>query len=364
MTFSFTSAKELRQRAELLPSGPPWLSTVINYPGFPTKTPIVLYHRDPVKCIESLLRNPLLKDHIQFTPKKLFRNGRPLYTEWITGEGAWQMQEALPDGATLLGVIATSDKTNISVMNGDRVAHPFLTSLANINMNFLMKASNHAFVMTALVPVPKFLCHKDIRGLMERRLLHHCIDIVCAPLKTAAALGHHMSTSTGDLLNCFTPLAAYIVDTPEAADIACVMGKTSHLTMASHKTFGDSEAHETRTGAYTWAQIQEVNAVVHPSEIFRYQTESKKRRLSGVDLPFWRDWSLSTDPSKFLTPEPLHHWHKQFFDHDFQWCRNILTDAELDFRLSIIQPRVGFRHFKEGVTRIKQLGGREHRELE
>lgn len=249
-------------------------------------------------------------------------------------------------------------------MSGDRVAHPLLLSLANIDMGFLMKALNHAFMMTALLPVPKFLCHKDIRGLMEKRLMHHCIDIVCEPLKTAAALGCHMSNSTGRLLNCYTPLAAYIVDTPEAADIACVMGKTSHVTMASHKTFGDSFRHTERTGDHTWQQIVRVNNNVNPWDIFEYQKESKKLRLSGVHLPFWRDWSLSTNPAKFLTPEPLHHWHKQFFDHDFQWCRRVLGDPEIDFRISIIQPRVGFRHFKEGVTKIKQLGGREHRELE
>lgn len=141
-------------------------------------------------------------------------------------------------------------------MNGDRVAHPFLVSLANLKMNFLMKASNHAFMMTALFPIPKFLCQKDLRGLLERRLMHHCIDIVCAPLKNAAAFGRYMSDSMGNLHKSYTPLAAYIVDTPEAADIACVMGKTSHVTMASHKTFGDNYRHEERTGSRTWAQIQ------------------------------------------------------------------------------------------------------------
>ncbi|KAJ7443355.1 hypothetical protein B0H11DRAFT_2162944 [Mycena galericulata] len=142
------------------------------------------------------------------------------------------------------------------------------------------------------------------------------------------------------------------------------MGKTSHVTLASHKTFGDSFRHAERTGAHTWQGIADVNSMVDPWDIFEYQKESKKRRLSGVHLPFWRDWPLSINPAKFLTPEPLHHWHKLFFDHDFQWCRRIMTDAEIDFRLSIIQPRVGFRHFKEGVMRLKQLGGREHRELE
>ncbi|KAJ7453564.1 hypothetical protein B0H11DRAFT_1740912, partial [Mycena galericulata] len=323
LSFSFSSAKELRARAELLPSGPPWKAKTITYEGYPTKSPLILYYRDPLECIRFLLNNPLLKNHLDLIPKKTFRDGKRVIGEWITGDGAWEMQAALPTGSTLLGTILTSDKTNISVMNGDRVAHPLLTSLANINMNFLMKASNHAFMMTALLPVPKFLCNKDIRGLMERRLMHHCLDIVCAPLKTAAALGCHMSDSTGRLLHCYTPLAAYIVDTPEAADIACVMGKTSHVTLASHKTFGDSFRHAERTGAHTWRGILEVNSTVDPWDIFEYQKESKKRRLSGVHLPFWRDWPLSINPAKFLTPEPLHHWHKLFFDHDFQWCRRI-----------------------------------------
>ncbi|KAJ7263198.1 hypothetical protein B0H12DRAFT_1001291, partial [Mycena haematopus] len=365
LPLSFKSAKELRGRMETLPTGPEWKSQVITYEEYPTKSPIVLYYRDPLECVQFLLRSPLLKKHLELIPKKRFRKGIRAWDEWITSEGAWEMQEALPSGATLLGVVATSDKTNISVMNGDRVAHPFLISLANIDMDFLMKASNHAFMMAALLPVPKFLCDKEIQGLMERRLFHHCLDIVCHSLKVAAVAGHPMSNSVGQRLQCHTPLVAYIVDTPEAADIACVMGKTSHLTMASHKTFGDAVRQEERTGAHTWDDILKVNAIVDPWEdVAEYQKESKKLRLSGVHEPFWRDWALSMNPARFLTPEVLHHLHREFYDHDFQWCRRIVGDKELDFRLSVIQPRVGFRHFKEGATQIKQLGGREHRELE
>ncbi|KAK7042241.1 hypothetical protein R3P38DRAFT_2512149 [Favolaschia claudopus] len=364
LAFSFTSAKELRGRAELLPSGPSWKATTISLDNYPTKTPITLYYRDALECIQALLANPLVAQHIELTPKKLYRNGRRYFSEWISSDGAWAMQAALPDGATLLGVMGTSDKTNISVMNGDRVAHPFLVSLANIKSNFLMKASNHAFMMAALLPVPKFICHADIRGLLEKRILHHSLDIVCANLKVAAFEGCLMSTTHGALIKAYTPLVSYIADTPEAADLACVMGKTSHLTMASHKTFGDSFRHPERTGASIISQIQSVNAKADPWDIFRYQAESKKLRLSGVHLPFWRDWSLSTEPSKFLTPEPLHYWHRQFYDHDFVWSRNIIGDAELDFRLSVIQPRIGCRHFKEGATHLKQVGGREHRELQ
>ncbi|KAK7023105.1 hypothetical protein R3P38DRAFT_3317338 [Favolaschia claudopus] len=364
LPLSFKSAKELRSRIELLPKGPQWKSTTIKFDGFPTKKPLVLYYRDTLECIESLFKNPLFEGHLNMVPKQHFRNGRRLWKDWISSDSAWAMQAALPMGRALLGVIGTSDKTNISVMNGDRVAHPFLVSLANIDTDVMLKASNHSFMMAALMPVPKFLCPKEIRGLMERRLLHHCIDIVCAPLKAAAMDGHIMSTSSGQLVRAHTPLVAYIADAPEAADIACVKGQTSHLTTASYHTFGDPFRHPERTGDLTWNNILSVNSAVDPWDVAKYQKASKELRLSGVHLPFWRDWSLSTNPSRFLTMEPLHTLHKGFFDHDFQWGRKIVGDEEIDFRLSIIQPRIGFRHFKEGVTQLKQLGGREHRELE
>ncbi|KAF8212909.1 hypothetical protein K438DRAFT_1751323 [Mycena galopus ATCC 62051] len=355
LPLSFKSAAELRGLVEKLPPGPQWKCEVIRYDLYPTKAPLVLYYRDPLECVQFLLQNPLIHEYLELVPTQKFRNGQQIYNEWITSDGAWEMQVALPDGATLIGTIATSDKTTISVQNGDRVVHPLLVSLANIQMGFLMKALNHAFMMTALIPVPKFLCDKRLRGLMERAIVP----------PTAAAGGHPMLASSGRLLNCYTPLAACIVDTPEAADIACVKGSTSHLTMASYASFGDPFRHPERTGECTWNLIQQVNKTYDPwNNIYQYLNELKDLRLSGVHKPFWRDWPLSTNPSRFLTPEPLHQLHKGFYDHKFQWCINILGNEELDFRLKVLQPRVGFRHFKEGVTGIKQLGGREHRELQ
>ncbi|KAG1846442.1 hypothetical protein F4604DRAFT_1936429 [Suillus subluteus] len=46
-----------------------------------------------------------------------------IFTEWMTGNDAWDMQPAIPSGTTLLGTILSSDKTNITSLTGDRVAH-------------------------------------------------------------------------------------------------------------------------------------------------------------------------------------------------------------------------------------------------
>ena len=100
----------------------------------------------------------------------------------------------LPDGATLLGVNLSSDKTNISVMTGDRTAHPVLLSLANIHMDVHMKPCTHAFVLLALLPCPKFLVkNKPTRGVLELRIVHLCLNIITRPLKLAARAGRMMS---------------------------------------------------------------------------------------------------------------------------------------------------------------------------
>jgi len=249
-------------------------------------------------------------------------------------------------------------------MTGNRVAHLLLISLANIKMNFRNKASNHLFHLLALLPIPRFLHpNKKIRGVLDSRLFHQCLDIVLSPLKKAAEIGVMMSDPLGYRRFCFSPLAAYIVDTPESALIAGVGGKTSSVTMAFYKQFGDNFRHEARTASTTIAQLMAIEQKVHPWDLNKYTSQAAEFRLNGVQRPFWRDFPLA-DPSVFLTPEPLHHWHKQFWDHDTKWCINAVGAAEIDYRFSVLHPHTAFRQFKEGISALKQVTGREHRDIE
>ncbi|KAF8440985.1 hypothetical protein L210DRAFT_3356177, partial [Boletus edulis BED1] len=61
------------------------------------------------------------------------------------------IQSQLPEGATLIGTILSSDKTNITNICGGRVAHPLLISLANIKMSTCLKLSSRSFMLTALL---------------------------------------------------------------------------------------------------------------------------------------------------------------------------------------------------------------------
>jgi hypothetical protein len=91
---SFKSAKDLRNRAEILPGGPSWKSQSIST-VYPTKNKIVLYYRDPIECIRSFMGNPLLQDSLELEPYKLYnvaKDAMRVYTDWMSGEAAWSMQ--------------------------------------------------------------------------------------------------------------------------------------------------------------------------------------------------------------------------------------------------------------------------------
>jgi hypothetical protein len=273
-------------------------------------------------------------------------------------------KDQLPLGATTIGTILSSDKTNISIMTGDRNAHPLLLTIANISMDVRMKASSHAFMLVALLPCSKFLVgDKKIRGVLEKCLLHKYLDIVTHPLKLAARFGIMLPDCWGNMRFCFTPLVSYIADTPEATMLSGVTGKTSHLTTATYKQFSDPFHHELRTGSTTLSQIMAAESKTNPWDIQSFLREVKHFRLNGVHRPFWRDWAMSC-PSKFLTIEILHHIHKLFFDHDLKWCWHVLGAEKLDFQFSVIQPRVRFRHFPGGVSKLKQATGWEHHEMQ
>ena len=134
-------------------------------------------------------------------------------------------QSTLPPGGTLLGMMLSSDKTNILALMGDRVAHPLLLTLANLPMAIQMKSTYHALPLIRLLPCPKFIgSKKPLHGVLENRLIHHCLDTICQPLKVASACSVFMSDSLGCIHCCFTTLTTYIVDTPKAAVIAGVRG--------------------------------------------------------------------------------------------------------------------------------------------
>ena len=213
------------------------------------------------------------------------------------------------------------------------------------------------------MPIPDFDIHSDFQTLLASRIFHSGMDIVCASLKEAALNGALMTDAFGYVRNCFTPLVAHIADLPEEQLIACVAKNASPVTTATLAQFGDSYPHEPRHGKDTLAKIKTLCDAVNPWDIATFQKKAKAVNLLGVHLPYWRDWRFA-DPAYFLVGELLHFGHKFFNDHPMKWCKEAVGAHVLDERYKAQHRRVGVRHFSNGVSHIKQMTGREHRDLQ
>jgi hypothetical protein len=80
---------------ELLPKVPDWKVKKVGIMGYATREPTFLFYRDSLDCVEYLLGNPLFADSMDFCPVRLYQDAEQtvrVYTEWLTGNAAWEMQ--------------------------------------------------------------------------------------------------------------------------------------------------------------------------------------------------------------------------------------------------------------------------------
>jgi len=258
--------------------------------------------------------------------------------------------------------VLASDKALVTRMTGDLEMHPLFLTIANINSQVRMKTTSHAWSCIAYTPSPEFIVHPDFQSVLEARVWHRCLDIVCTGLKLAARTGTFMNDPNSITRYCFTPLAVYITDLPEQLMIACVTKSVSPISLAEQNQFGDGIPYAPRDGELTLEILRELCMKIDPWRLQEFLAAAKKAHLSGVQLPFWRDWRFS-NPSIFLIGEILHTIHKFFFDHPFKWCKEVLGHDKLDTHYRMQHRRVGTRHFN-GVSHVKQMTGRDHRDLQ
>ncbi|KZS95108.1 hypothetical protein SISNIDRAFT_408960 [Sistotremastrum niveocremeum HHB9708] len=321
-SLSFKTAEKMKELLAKLPPGPQWSWQVLEFPEFPTKEPIIVYYRDGLECLEALIADPQFASDLDVVPRKEYTDEKcteRVYSEYMTSDLAWETQQHLPPGAALAGVILSSDKTKLSQGTGNACAHPLTISTAAIKAGGRNALSTHAFMLAAFIPIPEFLDPKRKNcSTLEKRILHATYDLVSSRLKVAAKDGHEMTNALGEIRRYHTPLVSVMA-------------------------------------------VEDIG--IDPNDIDAFAAACEPFHLNGVSQPFWRDWAFS-DPYHFLTSDALHGLHKQFLDHDFKWAIQALGAEEMDFRYILIQPRIGVRHFNNGVCGLKQCTGREQRELQ
>ena len=126
----------------------------------------------------------------------------------------------------------------------------------------------------------------------------------------------------------------YIADTPKAAALTGVAGKTSHLTTAMFREFGDLFYHPPQMATDILISFNILSCSFDPSNIEAYTANAWQLFcLNGVNLPFWHNWKLLDgtlpNPSQLFPIEVLHHFHKSFWDHKVKWIIQAIGNCKL-----------------------------------
>ncbi|KAF7298595.1 hypothetical protein MIND_00806500 [Mycena indigotica] len=354
----FATSRAFFKHIDSLPAGPAWMCTPMNITGDEldgngnAKVEVVkLWHRNPLECIAELLGNPAFKSEQTFKPMRLFRTrnestgelGNREYDEMWTGTWWWDTQDLLDDGATIIPIILSSDKTQLS-------------------KSVRRQPNSRATVLLGYIPVPKLDCYsKTARKVGAYRIFHDCMRKMLESLVDAGKEGVDIVCADGWVRWCFPLLAAYIADYPEQCLVVCCQENSCPRCSCPPKERGSTTEFPMRSQAETLRVLEAQAKGLRPKEF-------SELNLRPVN-PFWADLP-HCDIHSCITPDLLHQLHKGVFaDHISSWAAESMGGAEeerkkkLDARFKAMPRHPTLRHFANGTSVIKQWTGSEYRGL-
>ncbi|KAJ8094788.1 hypothetical protein PM082_009999 [Marasmius tenuissimus] len=373
---SFRNKCAFLKYIDALPTGPGWkwseLSVTRNLKGADRKEltkSLDVWHRDPVEVVKDLIGNPAFQDCLQYSPVRVYRDENSAnreYGEMWSADWWWNVQEELPEGATVAPVIIASDETCLTTFSGDKKAWPVYLSIGNISQEVGRKPSSHAMVLIGYLLVSKLeIFDKTKRSSAQQQIFHEAMWILLKPLVEAGQSGIETICADGKIRHVFPLLAAYIADYPEQCLVACVKSTSCPSCNVDPKRQGVEPTYSRwRDNATTFKAIDD--------------------KLSGFALldfdhlnlrpthPFWDDLPHCSIAHS-VTPDIHHQLHKGIFhDHAVGWGTNSLEiegrkegkEREVDARYRTMSPHPTLRHFKQGISLTSQWTGKEFKNME
>ncbi|KAJ6608216.1 hypothetical protein B0H10DRAFT_2166622 [Mycena sp. CBHHK59/15] len=309
-----------------------------------------LYSRDILECVRALWGDTEFAPYLFVAPEKHYIDKDKtirMYHNMHTGKWWWSTQEAVErdhPGATIIHIIISSDKTQLTVF-GNKTAYPVYMTIENIPKEIRRKPSRRGYVLLA--------ARRRILG----NVFHACMAHILAPLKEAGATGIPMTSGDGVTRRGHPIYATFVGDYPEQVLVTAV--KTGECPTC--------EAPRDELGEDTDFPLRDLEAILKALESLDdgptiYAQACADAGIKPIYHPFWEDLPY-TNIFQAISPDILHQLYQGVVKHLIAWLTACCGEAEIDARCRHLPPNHNIHLFMNGISNLSRVTGEEHDQI-
>ncbi|KAH9164725.1 hypothetical protein EDB89DRAFT_2116221 [Lactarius sanguifluus] len=344
---SYSSAKELDRIIDALPGQPPFKCEDFTIGG----ERLSFYFRNVLQCIRTLFGDPEFVHELAFAPERHYSDPEHtchVYSEMHTGDWWWAVQTSLKSqqpGATVVPLILSSDKTQLTLFRG-KAAYPVYLTIGNIPKATRRKPSCHAQLLISYIPTTKLegITNQAACRRALANLFHTCMHKLLAPVTHYSESGIVMMSGDRIWCRCHPVFAVFVGDYPEQTLVTCTYNGRCPKCMVPLD----------RLGKYTRFPPRSYDKAIDTflladEEVHTFHAACREVGLKPIFHPFWESFLLSNIFIS-ITPDILHQLLQGVAKHLMTWLRRAFEPVTIDARCRSLPPNHHITTFTKGIS--------------
>ncbi|EIW81904.1 hypothetical protein CONPUDRAFT_54049, partial [Coniophora puteana RWD-64-598 SS2] len=324
-----------------------------------------MFSRDILECIRALYGDPEHAQYLSFQPEQHYATAdkaesERLYHDMQTGKWWWSTQEVLEQqkpGATIIPVILSSDKTQITLFR-NKTAYPVYLTIGNLPKSIRRKPSRQGQILLAYLPTSRLehITNKSAKRRVLANMFHACMSHITEPLRDAGINGIAVTSGDGVTRRGHPILAAYVGDYPEQCLVTAAYSGTCPICDCNHNSLGDYP---------TPSPPRDPARVISAFDLCgsdAFSAACRDANVKAIQEPFWLRLPF-VNIFQSITPDILHQLYQGVFKHLKSWLITACGATEIDARTRRFPPNHNIRVFHKGITSLSRISGAEHKQI-
>ncbi|KAI0688790.1 hypothetical protein BC835DRAFT_1283994 [Cytidiella melzeri] len=327
-----------------------------------------VYFRDILECVKALFSNPEFTPNLILKPERLYADEDQtirVYHDMHTGRWWWSRQcdiEKAKPGATIIPIIISSDKTQVTLFR-NKSAYPVYLTIGNIPKAIRRKPSRQGQILLGYLPTSKLenITNKAAKRRILANLFHTCMRRILSPSKSAGIDGIEVTSGDGWVQRGHPIFACFVGDYPEQCLVTCTMSGDCPIGGRLKHFLGEFSITDPCNPRDLDA-ILDILATLDDGSPAEFARQCREARIRPVQHPFWEDLPY-VHIYQSITPDVLHQLYQGVLKHVVVWVTSAVGADEIDARCRRLPPNHNIRTFSKGISNLSRISGAEHRQI-